>query len=126
MDVDPSFFNMIFTQSHSTNLQNDFINDPMIAPKWKEFNACSATMYRDWFNYWLKLAQTSNKMIYFFRFEDVLAQPKEELHKLFRFILGMETLEGTVIEKRIEEILAMGSEKNRAYKPRSGGSNKNY
>ena len=64
-------------------------------------------------------------MVYFFRFEDVLQDPATELTKLFQFILGLESLEGTVIEKRIEETLQMGAKKNQAYKPRQGGVNKN-
>lgn len=71
------------------------------------------------------MAETTERPIYFFRFEDVMANPRKEISKLFQFVLGMDTLEGTVLETRIEEILSMGSEKNRVYKPRSGGSNKN-
>ena len=40
-------------------------------------------------------------------------------------MLGMDSIEGTVLEKRIDEVLSMGAEKNRVYKPRLGGSNKN-
>jgi len=53
------------------------------------------------------VAEDSNKPSYFFRFEDVLANPREELHKLFKFILALDTLEGTVIERRIEDELKM-------------------
>jgi hypothetical protein len=55
----------------------------------------------------------------------VLANPKNELTNLMQFILGVETLEGTVAERRIDEVLAMGSKSNQVYKPRSGGVNKN-
>ena len=44
-------------------------------------------------------------MIYFFRFEDVMRDPRGELINIFKFMLGMESLEGTVIERRIEEVL---------------------
>ena len=64
-------------------------------------------------------------MIYFFRFEDVLKNPEEELRNLFKFCLGMEDIDGTVIEKRIKDTLALGAKKNTAYKPRVGGTNKN-
>ena len=37
----------------------------------------------------------------------------------------MDALEGTVIEKRIEEVMAMGSKRNQTYKPRQGGTNRN-
>ena len=37
----------------------------------------------------------------------------------------MESLEGTVIEQRIKEVVAMGKGASQVYKPRSGGINKN-
>ena len=62
--------------------------------------------------YWINQAETTNKMIYFFRFEDVLKDPEYELRNLFKFVLGMESLDGTVIEKRIKDTLALGAKKN--------------
>ena len=43
------------------------------------------------------------------------------------FILGMtdENMKGSVIERRIEEVLAMGAKSTQVYKPRKGGVNKN-
>ena len=64
------------------------------------------------------MAENTDRPIYFFRFEDILANPEHELRELFKFILGIDELEGTVIEKRIEDVMAMGSKKNQTYKPR--------
>lgn len=58
------------------------------------------------------MAQHTNKPVYFFRFEDILEKPEEELKQLFKFILGMESIEGTVIERRIKDVMAMGAKKN--------------
>lgn len=44
------------------------------------------------------MAEQTNKPVYFFRFEDVMTNPREELRKLMKFILGMESTEGTVLE----------------------------
>lgn len=71
------------------------------------------------------MAENTDRPIYFFRFEDILANPEHELRELFKFILGIDELEGTVIEKRIEDVMAMGSKKNQTYKPRQGGTNRN-
>lgn len=57
--------------------------------------------YNRWNNYWLEQARTTDKPIYFFRFEDVMDNPRQELEDLMKFILGMESLEGTVIQQRI-------------------------
>lgn len=54
-----------------------------------------------WFDYWMKIAETTDKPVYWFRFEDILSQPEEELRNLFKFILGIEEIEGTVAEQRI-------------------------
>ena len=43
-----------------------------------------------------------------------------------QYVLGMESVEGTVIEKRIEEVMGWDPKKNQSYKPRTkGSSNKN-
>ena len=54
-----------------------------------------------------------------------MSNPRKELTELMKFILGMDTLEGTVIEQRIEDVLSMDKTSTQVYKPRSGGSNKN-
>jgi len=56
--------------------------------------------------------------VYFFRFEDILENQEEELRKLFKFILGMDNIDETVIERRIQDVMAMGSKRNQTYKPR--------
>jgi hypothetical protein len=63
-----------------------------------------------WHELWIKQAKTG-KPIYFFRFEDILANPRQHLRDLMGFVLGMTDSEitGTVLEKRIEEVLAMGA-----------------
>ena len=37
----------------------------------------------------------------------------------------MPDLDGTVVEKRIQDVMAMGSKRNQTYKPRQGGTNRN-
>ena len=55
------------------------------------------------------MAEETKKPIYFFRFEDVLQDPRRELTNIFKFILGMDSIEGTVIERRIEDVIKMGT-----------------
>ena len=64
--------------------------------------------YGRWYDQWLNIAEKTDKPVYFFRFEDVIDNPKRELMKIFGFILGLDSLEGTVIERRIEEVTKMG------------------
>ena len=37
----------------------------------------------------------------------------------------MDDISGTVIERRIQDVMAMGAKKNQTYKPRQGGTNRN-
>ena len=62
--------------------------------------------------------------MYFFRFEDVLADKKNEMQKLMKFIVGLEgEIEGTVLEQRVNEICE-NEMKNQVYKPGVGSANK--
>ena len=58
---------------------------------WKELN-----------NYWLNVARKGNKLIYFLRFEDLIADPFTELESIFKFLLGITSLENTEVGARIE------------------------
>ena len=40
-------------------------------------------------------------------------------------MLGLESLEGTVIEHRIDEVMKWSASRNQSYRPRQGGVNKN-
>jgi len=46
--------------------------------------------------------------VYFIKFEELVKEPKKQLQDVFKFLLNLDNLEGTVIEQRIEEVLAMG------------------
>ena len=119
-----SFFYNVFTLTHGLQFKNELTQDP-IWPYWKDFQTRAADAYNKWYKYWFKMAEESNIPIYFFRFEDVIHNPGKELKEIFRFILGLETIEGTVIEHRIDEVMSWSKEKNQSYKPRQGGTNKN-
>ena len=67
------------------------------------------------------MAEKGDKLIYFFRFEDVIANPRKELCDLMQFVLGLESIEGTVIEHRINEVLNWDPSKNQGYTPRTKG-----
>ena len=124
LDADPSFFYLTYTQCHSAQFKNTLL-DPQILPFWRDFQRRTTHAYKAWFQHWIDIAENTNKPVFFFRFEDILSNQEEELRNLFKFILGLHSLEGTVIEKRIEEVMAMGSKRNQTYKPRQGGTNRN-
>lgn len=81
-----------------------------MAEVWKFFFKRCIDSWVLWHEYWIRQAR-SGKPIYFFRFEDILSSPRQHLRDLMGFVLGMtdEEIVGTVIEKRIEEVLKMGA-----------------
>ena len=71
LDVEPSFFLLFFTTTHVMTFKNKFLEDP-IYPTWLESQKHFMHMYGNWHRYWIKMAEETEKPIYFFRFEDVL------------------------------------------------------
>jgi hypothetical protein len=63
--------------------------------------------------------------VLFCRFEDLITTPKQALSDIFAFVLGTPSIEGTVIEQRIEDVLKVGKEGSIIYKPRNGGGGVN-
>lgn len=59
------------------------------------------------------------------RYEDTVKDPCTALHNIFKFVLGMNSLKGTVIENRIMESLKRGDEANLVYRPSNITMNKN-
>ena len=53
--------------------------------------------------------------ILFIRFEDLVADPEPELRSIMSFLLGRADLRGTNAERRINEVLAMGTQATRVY-----------
>lgn len=111
LDADPSFFYLVFSQTHSQSFKNKLTEEPIL-PYWLDFQRRSSDAYGNWFRYWINIAENTNKPVYFFRFEDILAKPEEELRELFKFILNMDDIEGSVIEQRITDVMGMGAKKN--------------
>ena len=53
--------------------------------------------------------------IHIVRYEDLVLTPKEAYSGLFKFMLGMENIDGTNVERRIDEVVAMGSKASQTY-----------
>lgn len=95
---------MCYTQTHGVPFQNELLKDP-IRPYWEGWLKRGAEAYKKWFDFWLRKAERTEEMVYFFRFEDVIANPSKEITEIMRFVLGMESVENTVLEHRIKEVL---------------------
>ena len=77
---------------------------------WKFFYKACIDSWVRWHEYWIRQA-VMGKPVFFFRFEDILACPRQNLRDVMGFILRMtdQEMNGTVVERRIEEVLAMGA-----------------
>ena len=71
-------------------------------------------MYR-WYKVYLEDAQTRQAPVLFVRFEDLVSNPEPELYKMMKFLLGETELSGTNAERRIKEVVAMGSKATQTY-----------
>ena len=76
-------------------------------------------MWKDFHDFWLK----AKVPVHVIRYEDVVLAPKPALTELLKFILNVESLEGTRVEKYIE--LACQEKAPEIYKPRKGRVNNN-
>ena len=72
------------------------------------------TLWRDFHRYWIE-----TKDVYFLRFEDLTADPKSTLLGIFKYILNVDSLDGTEIEARINSLVSE-AKKPELYKPRAG------
>lgn len=79
LDVDPSFFYLTFTQTHGKQFENNLVEEEPVKTTWLDFQKRSTDAYNHWFNYWIKMAETTERPIYFFRFEDVMENPRLEI-----------------------------------------------
>ena len=63
--------------------------------------------------------------IFFTRFEDLLSQPEKELTGLFKYLLDLEDLSGTNIERRIKLAISMGAKASTLYALKKNTGKKN-
>jgi hypothetical protein len=60
------------------------------------------------------------------RYEDLILNQEEELTELFKFLLELDSLHGTNIERRIKEVVNAGEEQNRLYKLKQSTGKLNF
>ena len=63
-----------------------------------------------------KIMRKKQCPIFFTKFEELKSDPRGQLIDIFKFLFNMADLSGTVIERRIDEVVQMGSKATVAYK----------
>lgn len=62
-------------------------------------------MLQKYYDEMFKLYRERNVPVYFVKYEEMLAEPKATLRSIFKFLLNVNTINGTIIEKRINEVI---------------------
>ena len=60
---------------------------------------------------------------FFMRYEDLKVNPKPVLEGMCRFLLNVDSIEGTVVEKRINEVTQIDSTKIGTYQLKTNSQN---
>ena len=110
LDVVSSMFNFWSTQTQNLSCKEEFSE----MKEWSQMIKQEITLWRDFHRYWI-----NTKEVYFLRFEDLTSDPLTTLTGIFKYLLGVSTLEGTEIEHRIIQ-LAADAKKPQLYRPRTG------
>ena len=113
IDVIPSFANLTQLSSHSLEYAGQYhIDQPEF---WEEFVRNMIQNCKN--NHENVLNEiASNIPTYFMRYEDLKMNPEPVLDGLFRFLLDVQSLEGTVVQSRIQEVSKAGFATKTAYK----------
>ena len=83
---------------------------------WNEYITTISNKHSEYFKILLGDSIEKEKSpIFFTRFEDLLSQPEKELTGLFKYLLDMDNLSGTNIERRIKMVVGMGAKGNTTY-----------
>jgi len=113
LEVIPSFANLANTQSHSLEINEQYhVDFPEIW--WEWVSKMTGNIKKNHEDVYEDLARVLPT--YFMRYEDLKLNPEPVLTELFCFLLNVTSLEGTVVEKRIQEVTQAGFSAQTAYK----------
>ena len=112
IDVIPSFANLVNTHSHSLEINELYhIDFPDFWESWVTgITEVCRKNHDEVLNSIAKSIPT-----YFMRFEDLKLRPEPVLTELFCFLLDVPSIEGTIVERRIKEVVASGYKTKTAY-----------
>ena len=102
IDVIPSMANLMNTQSHSLEINEQYdVDFPEI---WWEWVAKISTILKTNHDEVYEDLARNALPTYFMRYEDLKLAPVTVLEELFCFLLDVPSIEGTVVERRIQEV----------------------
>lgn len=75
---------------------------------WRAFAKACLRSWGDFQRRFIEYNKQQRIPIHYVRYEDLLQHPSDTLKSLFSYILGLESIEGTVMEARIDDIIDEG------------------
>lgn len=131
LDIVVSSFSLYLTGTHNKNVENDLRKD--YKEQWDWFVEQEVKTWKSFNAYWMRMASqgglgslkpdpiTGNPEgdkalpVYFFRFEDLVANPYQIAKEVFAFVLGVSSLDGTYLDYRIKTVMNLGSTSSTLY-----------
>ena len=105
LDVFPSYASMCLTVSHGNKPDYDFSKD--YPEWWNWFLQREAPKMKRFFDVLIRDCTIEDKNpLYIVRYEDLVSEPKQTLMGLMSFLLEVEDLSGTNVERRIDDVLS--------------------
>ena len=74
---------------------------------------------------YINAAKDKQVPVHIFRYEDLVSNPQKTLEGIFCFMLGVPSVEGTVLQKRIKDVVGKGAGVSQVYKPKNNKLNSN-
>lgn len=128
LDIIVSEFNLHLTATHNKNVEGNISKE--FPEQWDWFVQRDIKTWHDFNEYWIRMAQGAKNSgkgipVYFFRFEDLVANPYQIAKEVMAFVLGVTSIQGTYLDHRIRQVISQGASSSVLYKPRSGSVNGN-
>lgn len=95
LDCITSLYNMVCSGSHDLSVADDTYTK--FPSHWGEFVQQEITVWKDFHEFWLK----AKIPVHIMRYEDICQRPEPTMRDLVKFILNVETLEGTKVDQYI-------------------------
>jgi hypothetical protein len=122
-DAIDSYFNMTLTNTHNKSMAEDQYT--RFAAAWDELLRSEIQIWKQFHRYWLELPMP----VLVVRFEDLVANPRQEMARICSFVADTPSIEGTEWGERVMELEEQSTASCGPYKPRSGkigGSFRHY
>lgn len=123
LDTNLSWLHLVAMNNHATKSPFDYETTYPIYFDWWVKDC--VTYINNWMLTMMREAKFRKVPIIFIRFEDLVKDSEPWLYQTMKFLLGKSDLTNTNAERRIKEVLAMGTEATQAYALKTSTKMKN-